>query len=215
MWRTDMLSDIWRFSKTTRQFTRIGGVDTVGNTPPSDVFPGSVTGAFDWQIGDKKYLFGGWNRVLLAQNSLWELQVAGDVSSATFVPIKLNATTNFGTPEVEDATNWPDTLYSGSVAADPASGKAWLFGGVVINPAVDHFWQVRFVPCGTELCIIEGSISVNSSFTVTSQQLFIVGSAPSTQIYPWSVVYCLLPLITDEFLFCLARKPYHRFECYV
>jgi N-acetylneuraminic acid mutarotase len=136
------LSDLWKYSPTSAQWTWVSGeddfnvigvYDTLGTAATTNV-PGARYSANSWiDSSGNLWLFGGYgygaNGSVGNLNDLWSFSPStGEWTWFSGVGTN-NASGIYGTPGTAGVSNMPGARYAASSWID-SSGNLWLFGGV-------------------------------------------------------------------------------------
>lgn len=135
------LSDLWRYSPSTGQWTWINGGNSVnttgvygtqGTAAASDV-PGARSAASAWaDSSGNLWLFGGNGYDATGKTGnlgdLWEYSPSSAQWTWVGGANTINANGNYGTQDAAAASNQPGARYAASSWID-VSGNLWLFGG--------------------------------------------------------------------------------------
>ncbi len=132
------LNDLWEFSPSTKQWTWVGGADTVdaaGNygtlgTPNAANFPGARDSAASWVDSNGDFwLYGGFNPPPGGGlGDLWEFSFSSKLWTWVAGSSSPQASAVYGTKGTPSTTNTPGSREA-PVAWTDGSGDLWLFGG--------------------------------------------------------------------------------------
>lgn len=134
-------NDLWEFNPTNKEWTWIGGANTVnatgvygtlGTASPSNV-PGGRSSSVGWiDSSGNLWLLGGdgvdSTGTLGSLNDLWEFNPAAKTWTWISGASTINTTGVYGTQGVSDSSNVPGARQN-AVSWIDSSGNLWLFGG--------------------------------------------------------------------------------------
>lgn len=141
------LNDLWKFDRTTLEWTWISGSDQVdqvgiygtkGASGPSNV-PGARSYAVSWtDAAGKLWLFGGSCpvNVMSVLGDLWRFDSVTLEWTWMSGSDQLNQPAVYGTKGVPSSSNGPGGRFAGLPWID-LQDKFWLFGGTGLNVATD------------------------------------------------------------------------------
>jgi N-acetylneuraminic acid mutarotase len=150
------LNDLWEFSTTTKQWTWMGGSNTVGSnggqsgvygtlgTPASGNIPGGRDSASGWtDSSGHLWLFGGNGAVGIGAdlNDLWEFDIATGLWTWMGGSDTSESQGAYGTLGAPAAGNAPASRRSASSWTDK-EGNFWIFGGYTIGGDLDDLWML-------------------------------------------------------------------------
>lgn len=149
----NQLSDLWKFSATTLEWTWVGGTNTIlappvygtKGVPSPTAFPGGRSEAFAWTDDGNTFWFFGGQSTPGTYNDLWRY----DVATAEWTWVSGDNVPNQGgiyqTKAVADPAVKPGAR-EGIMGWKDADGNLWLFGGFgfatsVMNSYLNDLWK--------------------------------------------------------------------------
>ena len=142
------MNDLWKYDKTTSQWTWMTGSNTGGATgvygtqgvASATTTPGARTGAFGWTDASGNFwLYGGYNGAAYF-NDLWKYDPSANQWTWMTGSSSTGSTGYYGTKGTPTASTTPSARTSVAGAKD-ASGTLWLFGGSSFGSNYNDLWK--------------------------------------------------------------------------
>jgi N-acetylneuraminic acid mutarotase len=185
------LNDLWRFDRTSKQWTHMkgstatGGAATYGvqGTPAPGNTPGARSSATGFFRDGNLWLFGGYNGTSY-YNDLWRYEIATGNWAWMEGSNTPNINGTYGTQGTPSAANTPGSRRdaTGWTASD---GTLWLFGGLGLPASgttagdMSDLW--RYDPVSGEWTWIKGVNTLNAVGVYGTQNTPAPGNLPSAR----------------------------------
>lgn len=191
-----LLNDLWKYSKSTKQWQLIGGQQSlnasgvygVKGVSSSNSYPGARIGAVSWtDSSGNLWMFGGFgygaNSLIPGSlNDLWKFNVAN--SQWTWISGQdiINSVGTYTVKGIADNVAHPGARL-GSVSWIDGNGKLWLFGGAnSLSTLADYNDLWNYNPETNQWAWVSGESTLNSNGVYGIQGVSAINNEPSARL---------------------------------